>query len=256
MNLIFDSHAHYDDHAFYKDREEILSGLLKNGVDKVMNISAKLEDIEKVVSLANNYDFIWASVGVHPSEIYELKKEDLKVVSDALSNSKVKAIGEIGLDYHYDDTDKIKQADWFEMQIELAKKNNLPIVVHSREAAADTLDIIKQTHADSVGGVIHCFSYEKEMAKIYLDMGFYIGVGGVVTYKNARKLKEVVKYMPMEKMLLETDCPYLAPTPHRGERNDSSMIKFVVSEISGLKGMDEDYIRKVTNENAQRLYKI
>jgi len=256
MNYIFDSHAHYDDHAFDEDREEILSGLFENGVSKVMDVSARADEIDRVLKLAEQYDFMYASAGVHPSEIYELSREDLKVVENALSHPKVKAVGEIGLDYHYEDTIKSVQKDWFEMQIELAKKHNLPIIVHSRDAAADTYDIIKSTNARDVGGVIHCFSYEIEMAKLYMDMGFYIGVGGVVTYKNGRKLKEIVEYMPMDLMLLETDCPYLPPTPHRGERNFSGYLNYVVDEISALKGIDQDEIRGVTFENACRMYRI
>ena len=256
MNYIFDSHAHYDDHAFDEDREEILSGLLDSGIDKVVNIAARLDELDKVLKLAETHDFIWAAAGVHPSEVYELESSDIRKIEEALAHPKVKALGEIGLDYHYEDTDKVKQRDWFVNQIELAKEHGLPIVVHSRDAAADTLDIIKQTHADAAGGVIHCFSYEKEMAKIYMDLGFHIGVGGVVTFKNSRKLKEIVEFMPMDRMLLETDCPYLAPVPYRGKRNDSTMLKYVAEEVSRLKNMNPDDVRGITNENACRMYRI
>ncbi len=256
MNYIFDSHAHYDDHVFDEDREEVLSGLFGNGVARVMNVSARADEIEGVINLAGRYDFMFASAGVHPSEVYGLAEADLKLIENALKNPKVKAVGEIGLDYHYEDTVKPVQKEWFEMQIELAKTYGMPIIVHSREAAADTLDIMKATGARDAGGVIHCFSYEKEMAKLYMDMGFFIGIGGVVTYKNGRKLKEVVEYMPMDRMLLETDCPYLAPVPHRGERNFSGYLNLVVDEISLLKGIDADEIRGITYDNANRMYKI
>ena len=257
MNYIFDSHAHYDDHAFDADREELLSGLFAKGVDKVVNVAARLDEIEQMLKLVHAHEsFMWAASGVHPSETYELEKKDLVYLEETLADPKVKAVGEIGLDYHYDDTDKACQEDWFVSQIELAKTHDLPIVVHSRDAAADTYDIIRQTHADNVGGVIHCFSYELEMAKRYMDLGFYIGVGGVLTFKNARKLKEIVAYMPMDLLLLETDCPYLAPTPHRGERNDSSLIHYVVDEVSRLKEIEADEVRRITNENACRMYRI
>lgn len=256
MNHIFDSHAHYDDRSFDKDREEILSGLLENGVDKVMNISARLDEIKDIIELVNRYDHMWMTTGVHPTETYELKKDDIKYIEKTISEPKVKAIGEIGLDYHYDDTDKVCQREWFEAQLELAHNYKMPIVVHSRDAAQDTYDILRAMKAEDLGGVIHCFSYEIEMAKRFMDLGYYIGVGGVLTFKNARKLKEIVEYMPMELLLLETDCPYLAPVPFRGKRNDSTLIRYVVDEVSALKRLDADEVRRITNENACKLYNI
>ena len=256
MNLIFDSHAHYDDMAFNEDRDAVLESLAENGVGKVMEIAAEAGNIERMLGMVAKYDFMYAACGVHPTEVYELADSDIHIVENNLSNEKVKAIGEIGLDYHYDDTDKAKQAFWFERQIELAKKHSMPIVVHSRDAAADTLDMIKACNAGANGGVIHCFSYEKEMTKIYMDMGFYIGVGGVVTFPKSRKLKEIVEMMPMDLMLIETDCPYLAPDPRRGRRNDSRLLKYVVSEIAQIKGIDEDEVRRITAGNACRLYRI
>ncbi len=256
MHKIFDTHAHYDDHAFDKDRKALLLGLLDNGVEYVMNVSARVDEIKNSIVFAETYDFFYAAVGVHPSEVYELTDEDFAYIENSLQHRKVKAVGEIGLDYHYEDTKKDLQKEWFVRQIELAKKHNLPIIVHSRDAAADTLDIIKETSAKDVGGVIHCFSYEKEMAKIYLDMGFYIGIGGVITFKNSRKLIEVVEMMPMDRMLLETDCPYLAPEPFRGGRNDSTLLKYVVTKIAEIKNIGEDEVRRITSENAKRMYKI
>lgn len=280
MNLIFDTHAHYDDKAFDGDREALLSGLRSNGVGNVVNVSARLDEIPQVLALSDKYDFMYATVGVHPSEVYELKDSDFAVLEKYVDDSKINAnendstasqnaaklqacgfgkvvaIGEIGLDYHFDDTDKVKQKIWFERQIDLAKRKGLPMVIHSRDAAADTLDMIRSGGGADIGGVIHCFSYEPEMAKIYLNMGFYIGIGGVVTFKNARKLKETVSMMPLEQMLLETDCPYMAPTPHRGERNDSTLIRYVVSTVAALKGIEEDEVRRITAENACRMYGI
>ncbi len=291
MELIFDTHAHYDDESFDKDREAILSGLFENGVGTVMDVSANFDGIPDVLNLADQYDFIYAAVGVHPTEVYELEEERIADVeryiregaaaADSVSarqtaydadgsfagpapedaaplhiHPKVKAVGEIGLDYHYDDTDKEKQKKWFSMQIAMAKKLKLPIIVHSRDAAADTLEMIRNENAAENGLVMHCFSYEPEMARIYTRMGVYIGVGGVVTFKNARKLKEVVTEMPMELMLLETDCPYLAPEPYRGRRNQSALIKYVARTIAELRGMTPEDVIRITTENAKRFYKI
>lgn len=256
MELIFDTHAHYDDEAFHEDREEILSGLCERGVGTVVDVAASMESIPEVLSLAARYDFIYAAVGVHPTETHGLEKGDIGKVEQYAGSpeNKVVAIGEIGLDYHYPDTQKEVQKDWFAMQIGLAKKIGKPIIVHSRDAAKDTLDLIKAEDARDAGGVLHCFSYEPEMAKIYADMGFYIGIGGVVTFKNARKLKEIASRMPMELMLLETDCPYLAPEPFRGRRNDSTLIRYVAETIAALRGMDVEDVIRITAENARRFY--
>lgn len=260
MEYIFDTHTHYDDASFDADREELLSGLFENGVGTVVNICADFPGIPGVLQLADRYDFMYAAVGVHPTEVYDLKDSDIEAVEGyvkaGLASGKVVAVGEIGLDYHYPDTEKEKQKQWFAMQIALAKKLKLPIVVHSRDAAADTLDLIKAEKAEEAGGVLHCFSYEPEMAKIYTDMGFYIGVGGVVTFKNARKLKETVKQMPMELMLLETDCPYLAPEPFRGKRNNSALLRYVAEEVATLRGMKAEDVIRITAENARRFYGI
>ncbi len=256
MNLIFDSHAHYDDHAFDEDRDRLLAGLALNGVGKVVDISARFEDIPRILKLTKDYDFIYAAMGVHPSELAGLDDDEFAEIEKTLSDPKVVAVGEIGLDYHYEDTDKPVQKEWFVKQIDLAKRHGMPLVLHSRDAAKDTLDIVKAENARDAGGVMHCFSYEKEMAREYLDMGFYLGIGGVLTYKNARKLVEVAEYMPVERILLETDCPYLSPVPHRGERNDSTNIKYVVEALSAIKNMPAGDIIRITAENACRMYRI
>lgn len=255
-NLIFDSHAHYDDSAFDSDRDELLRGLESEGIGYVVDISANINDLERILKLTEEYDFLYASSGVHPSEVYGLGDSEFAQVEEALNNPKVVAVGEIGLDYHYDDTDKAAQKEWFVRQIDLAKRKNYPLVIHSRDAVADTFDIMKAEGAANVGGVIHCFSYEKEMAKRYLNLGYYLGIGGVLTYKNARKLIEVVQYMPLDRMLLETDCPYLCPAPHRGERNDSRMLKYVVEKISEIKNIDKEEVIGVTGYNALKMYRI
>ena len=254
--MIFDSHAHYDDSAFDGDREEVLAGLRAGGVDMVVDVSAELSGIPKVLELARRYDFIYATSGVHPSEVAELNDDNFKVVEEALKEPKVVAVGEIGLDYHYDEPEKELQKLWLARQIDLAKVHNMPIIIHSREAAADTMDMVLSENARDAGGVVHCFSYEKEMAARYLDLGFYIGIGGVLTYKNARKLVETAEYVPLERILLETDCPYLAPVPNRGQRNDSTMIKYVVARLSEIKHISEEEIIDVTAANARRMYRI
>lgn len=272
MELIFDSHAHYNDKAFDEDREELLSGLLDNGVGSVVEVSAEFENIPAVLKLACRHEFMYAAVGVHPTEVYNLSDSDFKTVENYArfglagmneaaagqtpDSSRVVAIGEIGLDYHYPDTEKGKQKKWFAMQIDLAKRLSLPIIVHSRDAAKDTLDMICAEGAEEAGGVIHCFSYEPEMAGLYTDRGFYIGIGGVVTFKKSRKLKEIARQMPMERMLLETDCPYLAPEPFRGRRNNSALIHYVAEEIALLRGMKKEDVIRITTENARRLYRL
>lgn len=256
LDMIFDSHAHYDDDAFCEDRDVLLGSLKENGVGYVADIGADMESSYKALELAKKYPFIYAAVGLHPDAAVECTQENLKKLKDIALDDRVKAIGEIGLDYHYEPEKKEAQKKCFEAQIDLARQSGLPIVVHSREAAKDTLDIIKSTKADSVGGVIHCFSYSREMAKEYIDMGFYIGIGGVLTFKNAKKLREVTEYVPLDRILLETDCPYLSPVPERGKRNSSLNLRYVVKAVSELKGIPEDRIISETCRNAFRMYKI
>ena len=253
-DLIFDSHAHYDDSAFDEDRDEVLKSLKDEGIGNVVDVCADIKDLPKILALTREYDFIYAAAGVHPSDVYELEEAAFEKIEAALDNPKVVAVGEIGLDYHYEDTDKAKQKEWFIRQIYLAKRKGYPLVIHSRDAAQDTFDIMKAEKAHEAGGVIHCFSYEKEMAKRYLDLGYFLGIGGVLTYKNARKLVEVVSYMPLERMLLETDCPYLCPVPFRGKRNDSRMLKYVISRISEIKNIPEEEVIRVTGNNACKMY--
>ncbi len=254
--LIFDSHAHYDDEAFDADRDELLRGMHEKGVGYIVNASAAPDDMPRILELTKKYDFLYGTAGIHPSDAPEMNDDNFSRVSEMLKQDKIVAVGEIGLDYHYPDTDKPLQQEWFAAQINLARREGYPIVVHSRDAARDTLDMIKSEKAAQAGGVIHCFSYEKEMAKIYLDLGFYIGIGGVLTFKNARKLKEIVEYMPLERMLLETDCPYLAPVPFRGHRNDSSMLKYVVSAAAEIMHREEEEIIRVTTANAKAMYRL
>jgi TatD DNase family protein len=206
--------------------------------------------------LTKTYDFVYGAVGIHPEEVAHLKPEDMDWLGELSHSEKIVAIGEIGLDYHYEEPGKELQQEWFIHQLQLAEREQLPVIIHSREAAQDTLEIMKEYCDWSQGGVIHCFSYSPEMAKIYLRKGFYLGIGGVVTFKNSKKLKEVVEMAPLEQMVLETDAPYLTPVPNRGQRNDSRQLVYVVDMIAGLKGISPEEVVKVTEENARRLYRL
>lgn len=202
------------------------------------------------------YPHVYAAVGVHPDHVGELDEVKMQHLKEMCTMEKTVAVGEIGLDYYWDKESHELQKEWFKKQMELAKEVDLPVIVHSREAAQDTFDLIKSEHAGTTGGVIHCFSGSKEMAKEYIKMGYYIGVGGVVTFKNARVLKEVVESIPLEQILTETDCPYLAPVPFRGKRNCSAYISYVLDMIAELKGISREEAEQVTYENARNMYRI
>lgn len=252
--MIIDTHAHYDDEAFSEDREAVFDEIKKAGVGLVVNIGSSFEAAQESVRLSEKYDFIYAAVGIHPTETVGTTEEHMAWLLEASKSEKVVAIGEIGLDYYYDEPDREFQKQWFRRQIELAREAGLPICIHSREAAKDTLDIIKEQRAEEIGGVIHCYSYGWEQAKIYLEMGFYLGIGGVVTFKNAKKLKEVVKNAPIERLVLETDAPYLAPVPYRGKRNHSGNLPLVAEAVAKLKELSTGEVIRITEENARRLY--
>lgn len=254
--MIFDTHAHYDDDRFVPDRGELLSGMNGNGIGRIINVGASFEGCKNSLMLAQEYDFIYAALGVHPSDIADLTEESCEWIRQHLSEPKVVAVGEIGLDYYWDKEPEVqaRQQEWFRYQLQLAKESALPVSIHSREAAADTMEIMKEAAADGIPGVIHCYSYSKEQALEYIDMGYYIGVGGVVTFKNARKLKETVEAIPLERILLETDCPYMAPEPNRGKRNSSLYLTYVADAIAGLKGVTPEEVKTVTYENALRLF--
>ena len=251
--MIFDTHAHYDDEAYEEDREDILKLIRQEGVGLVTDVGATIASTKKAVALSEQYDFIYAAVGVHPEGVEELTNQDMDWLCELAKREKVVAIGEIGLDYYYEDPKRDIQKIWFRKQLEVARKTGLPVVIHSRDAAQDTLDIIKEEHGEQIGGVIHCFSYGKEMAREYLNMGLYLGIGGVVTFKNAKKLKEVVEYAPLEQLVLETDSPYLSPEPNRGKRNSSLNLPYVAAMIAELKGISGEEVIAVTEENAKRL---
>ncbi len=254
--MIFDTHAHYDDEAFDTDRDELLGRLKEAGIGAVTNVAAGLDSCRTTLALAEKYPWMYAALGVHPSESGDLDEEGIRWIKEQCSCEKVRAVGEIGLDYYWEEPAHDIQKSWFVRQLELAREVKLPVIIHSRDAAKDTLDIMKAEKAGEIGGVIHCFSYEKEMAREYLNMGFYLGIGGVLTFKNARKLKEVVTYAPLESLVLETDCPYLAPVPNRGKRNSSLNLPYVADMICEIKGVDRETAERVTWENGRKLYHI
>ena len=211
--MIFETHAHYDDEKFDEDRAELLSSMQENGIGRIINVSANLESLENTRKLMEAYPFIYGAFGLHPDEVGDLNEDVMARMLELCRMEKAVAVGEIGLDYYWDKENHEKQEYWFRRQIALAREEKLPMIIHSREAAADTLRVMKEEKSEEIGGVIHCFSYSVEMAEEYLKMGFYLGIGGVVTFKNAKKIKEVVQMAPMERILLETDSPYLAPVP-------------------------------------------
>ncbi len=266
--MIFETHAHYDDEKFDSDRDEVLSGLISQNVGIVINVGANMRGSRESLNLAHKWDFVYAAVGTHPDDSDKMTDKDYDVLRDMTSDPKCVAIGEIGLDYAGECVDESIQKECFKHQLKLAFDTNKPVIIHSRDAAHDTFDILSEYHEmlkDNIGthknlyecpGVIHCFSYEKELAREYIKMGFYIGVGGVCTFKNGRKLKEVVLDIPLRSILLETDSPYLSPEPFRGKRNDSGKLKFVVDEIAALKKIDTETVENITYENAKRMYRL
>lgn len=251
--MIFETHAHYDDEAFDKDREELLAALGEQGIGKVVNIGASLASCKQTLALMERYPFVYGALGIHPSETAELDETAFAWLKEQCAHPKCVAVGEIGLDYHWPEPERELQKEWFIRQLEMAEELKKPIVIHSRDAAEDTIDILKGYKGQS-GGVIHCFSYTKETAKIFLDMGFYIGIGGVVTFKNAKKIKEAVEYIPLNRIVVETDSPYLAPDPYRGKRNCSLYLSYIIEEIGRLKDLSPRQVEEATWENAQNLY--
>lgn len=254
--MIFDTHAHYDDKQFDQDREELLASMKDNGIGTIVDVGSNMETSAWIVEAVKQYPMMYGAVGVHPSDTAELTEADMDTLKKYAAMDRILAIGEIGLDYYWDEPEREIQKKWFEAQIELAREVKLPIIIHSRDAAKDTYDIMKALHAEDIGGVVHCFSYSKEMARQFLDMGFYIGIGGVVTFKNAKTLKEVAAYAPLDRIVLETDCPYLSPEPNRGKRNSSLNLNYVAEALSQIKGIDKEELIAVTEENARRLYRM
>ena len=261
--MIFDTHTHYDDPRFEADREELLAALPAHGVGGITAVGADMAGSDAAAALAARYAHVWFAPGIHPDNADEPEacgeEQTAAFFERLLAQPKAVAVGEIGLDYHGDYPDKTSrplQEKWFRFQLNVMKEKGLPGIIHSRDAAADTLRIIREEGGADLSLVMHCFGYEKEMARAYLDMGHYLGIGGVITFKNGRKLKEVVEYAPMDRLLLETDCPYLAPEPFRGRRNTSYYLPYVVREIARLKGLTPGEVEELTWENALRFYRI
>lgn len=254
INNIFDTHAHYADSAFDEDREAVLAELPSKGVSYVMLASSSVKDTAENAQLAGCYDYIYAASGVHPESVDTDPEDYLNIVrKTALSSPKIKAIGEIGLDYHYEGYDREKQIRFFEEQIVLAKELGLPIIVHSRDATEDTMTLLKKHRPQ---GILHCFSGSAETAKEVIKLGMYIGFTGVITFKNAKKAIKALEAVPLDRLLLETDCPYMAPVPFRGKRCDSSMIAYTAEKAAEIKGISVQELVDITCENAKRIYSI
>lgn len=253
--MIIDTHAHYDDEQFDADRESLLGEMEAGGIGLIINAGSTIASWDKIIKLTEEYPFVYGAVGVHPDEAGTLDEKQFGRMKELLVREKIVAVGEIGLDYYWDRESHDLQKKWFIRQLELAREKNMPVIIHSREAAADTFQIMKQ-HAQGMKAVIHCYSYSAEMAAEYVKMGYYIGVGGVVTFKNAKKLKQVVKEIPLENIVLETDCPYLAPVPFRGKRNSSLYLMYVAEEIAEIKDVAVEKVIRQTEENSRNLYDL
>jgi TatD DNase family protein len=247
-----DTHAHYDDERYDGDRDELLERLHKGGLRKIINIGCNLERTKMSAQLADRFGFVYAAAGIHPQDVSDLPKDYLDTLSAYAKMSKTVAIGEIGLEYYGEYADKAVQEKVFRAQIELARSFNLPIVIHSRDAAEDTINILK--HYAPLKGQMHCFSYSKESAEIFLKMGLHISFTGVLTFKNARRAIETLEIVPPERLLTETDCPYMSPEPVRGTRNDSGNIPHIIKKIAEIKGETYDKIAEITTENAEGLF--
>ena len=255
-HMIFETHAHYDDEAFAQDRENLLASMQEHGIGYIVNACASIESLKDTEELMEKYPFVYGAFGIHPDDAEKMTEETLEEIRQLSRLPKAVAIGEIGLDYywHKEEHEHEIQKKMFLAQMEIAREEKLPFMVHSRDAAKDTLDLVKDCMKGGMyGGIIHCFSYGKEMAREYLDMGLYLGIGGVVTFKNAKKLKEVVAYAPLEQLVLETDSPYLSPEPNRGKRNSSLNLPYVAEAIAQIKGCSEEEVIAVTEENAKKL---
>ena len=253
---IFDTHAHYDDRAFDGDRDEVLGSLEEKGVAYVVNVGASLEGVKAAAALADRYSFLYSAAGIHPDDAGCMNGDVMAFLEEMCRREKTVAVGEIGLDYHWNRETHEVQKRWFAEQLHLAKEMDLPVNIHSRDAAADTFQVVKEEHGGAAGGVIHCYSGSAEMAREYVRMGYYLGIGGVVTFKTARVLKQVVKEIPLEHLVTETDCPYLAPEPFRGKRNTSANLSYVVRAIAEIKEEDPEKTGEILFENARRLYRI
>lgn len=254
--MLFDTHVHLNADQFSEDLEQVIERAQNEGVETMVVVGFDQPTINKAMELVEQYDFLYAAIGWHPVDAIDMTDEDLQWIEELSSHQKVVAIGETGLDYHWDKSPKEIQQEVFRKQIRLAKKVRLPIIIHNREATQDIVDILKEEDAKEVGGIMHCFSGSPETAHECLEMNFLISLGGPVTFKNAKKPKEVAEEVPLEKLLIETDCPYLAPHPYRGKRNEPSYVKLVAEQIAELKGVSFEEVAETTTRNAKKLFGI
>lgn len=252
MEKIIDTHAHYDDEAFENDRYSLLDRLFAGDVKKIVTIGCRTEDFPLTLELAEKYPDIYAAVGIHPEYASEIPENYLSLIKEAIKRKKVVAIGETGLDYHYENYDREAQIKLFRAQIALAEETDLPVIIHSRDATEDTMEILRETRPKKA--VLHCFSGSAETAREVVSLGLYVGFTGVLTFKNAKKALAACGAVPLDRLLLETDCPYMSPAPHRGERCDSSLLRFTAEKMAQIKGLRTDEMIRLCNENAERFY--
>lgn len=254
--MLFDTHAHLNAVQYEEDLLEVIDRAKAEGVSNIVVVGFDKPTIKRAMELTEQYDFIYAAVGWHPVDAIDMTEEDLVQIEKLAHHPKVVAIGEMGLDYYWDKSPKEIQKEVFRKQIQLAKKVNLPIIIHNREATADIVEILREENAQEVGGIMHCFSGSYEVAMQCIEMNFYISFGGPVTFKNAKKPKEVAAQVPLDRLLIETDCPYLTPHPFRGKRNEPSYVKYVAEKIAELRGMTFDEIASITSKNAKKIFDI
>lgn len=255
--MIFDTHCHYDDRRYDEDRDQVIEEIGREGVTNFVNVSADRGSLEGTLKILERFPSAYGALGIHPSEIEGLDESVMEDIAEKTrGNDRIVAIGEIGLDYWEEGPDRKDQIFWFKRQLELARELDKPVIIHSRDAVQDTYDVLEECRAEEMGGVIHCFSASPEMALRYVKKGFFIGIGGVVTFKNGKTLKEVARKTPLENIVLETDCPYLSPVPHRGERNHSGYLNLVAETIAEIKGISKEEVCDQTFKNAKKLYRI
>lgn len=254
--MLFDTHVHLNAEQFNDDLQEVIDRAMAEGVTNMVVVGFDQITIEKAIKLAEQYEFIYASVGWHPVDAIDMTEEHLEWLRELAGHPKVVALGEMGLDYYWDKSPKEIQKEVFRKQIRLAKEVQLPIIIHNRDATADIVEILKEEQAGEVGGIMHCYSGSVETALECIEMNFYISLGGPVTFKNAKKPKEVAESIPLERLLIETDCPYLTPHPYRGKRNEPAYVKLVAEEIAGLKGVSLEDVAEATAKNAKKIFGI
>lgn len=252
---IVDSHSHIDDEKFDIDREEVISLFDENKIDFIVDPASDVKSSEKIVEIVKKFSRVYGAVGIHPHEVEDITDDDLKKIYNLSFSNKIVAIGEIGLDYYYDNSPREKQKEIFRKQLEIAKKRNLPVIIHTREAMQDTFDILSEFKGD-ITGVMHCYTGSFEMAEKFINLGFYISISGVVTFKNATNVREMAKKIPLDNLLIETDSPYLTPEPNRGKRNESKFVWLVAQKLSELKNIEINNLIYNTNSNARNLFKI